>query len=181
MTEATPVTHFSRLKSSTLGDLPEEARYSYKAKQGTLVPGLEQRVVDGDGAEVPADGKSMGELQLVDRTKDLVKSGGEWISSVELENALMGHPEVAEAAVIAVPDPKWAERPLAVVVRKAGSEVSEAELVASIAGRLPKWWLPDRVEFVNELPKTATGKFSKRTLRERFVGGVREEEGSDER
>src|SRR5215218_6715917 len=220
MTEATPVTHFSRLKS-TMGDLPEEARYSYKAKQGTLVPGLEQRVVDGDGAEVPADGKSMGELQLrgatiageylddersagtfvdgwyhtgdvatldgegylhvVDRTKDLVKSGGEWISSVELENALMGHPEVAEAAVIAVPDPKWAERPLAVVVRKAGSEVGEAELVASIAGRFPKWWLPDRVEFVDELPKTATGKFSKRTLRERFVGGVREEVDADER
>jgi fatty-acyl-CoA synthase len=220
MTEATPVTHFSRLKS-TLRDLPEEARYGYKAKQGTLVPGLEQRVVDGDGDEVPADGKSMGELllrgatiageylddersagtfvdgwyhtgdvatvdgegylHLVDRTKDLVKSGGEWISSVELENALMGHPEVAEAAVIAVPDPKWAERPLAVVVRKAGAEVSEAELVASIAGRFPKWWLPDRVEFVDELPKTATGKFSKRTLRERFVGGLREEEGSDER
>jgi fatty-acyl-CoA synthase len=220
MTEATPVTHFSRLKS-TLRDLPEEARYGYKAKQGMLVPGLEQRVVDGDGDEVPADGKSIGELQLrgatiageylddersagtfvdgwyhtgdvatldgegylhlVDRTKDLVKSGGEWISSVELENALMGHPEVAEAAVIAVPDPKWAERPLAVVVRKAGSEVGEAELVASIAGRFPKWWLPDRVEFVDELPKTATGKFSKRVLRERFVGGVREEEGSDER
>jgi fatty-acyl-CoA synthase len=220
MTEATPVTHFSRLKS-TLGDLPEEARYGYKAKQGMLVPGLEQRVVDGDGAEVPADGKSMGELQLrgatiageylddersastfvdgwyhtgdvatldgegylhlVDRTKDLVKSGGEWISSVELENALMGHPEVVEAAVIAVPDPKWAERPLAVVVRKAGSEVGEAELVASIAGRFPKWWLPDRVEFVDELPKTATGKFSKRALRERFVGGVRDEEGYDER
>jgi fatty-acyl-CoA synthase len=220
MTEASPVTHFSRLKS-TLQDLPEEARYSYKAKQGMLVPGLEQRVVDADGAEVPADGKSMGELllrgawiageylddersastfvdgwyhtgdvatldgegylHLVDRTKDLVKSGGEWISSVELENALMGHPEVAEAAVIAVPDPKWAERPLAVVVRKPGSEVGGAELVASIAGRYPKWWLPDRVEFVDELPKTATGKFSKRALRERFVGGVRDEEGSDER
>jgi fatty-acyl-CoA synthase len=220
MTEASPVTHFSRPKS-TLADLPEEARYSYKAKQGMLVPGLEQRVVDADGAEVPADGKSMGELllrgpwiageylddersastfvdgwyhtgdvatldgegylHLVDRTKDLVKSGGEWISSVELENALMGHPEVAEAAVIAVPDPKWAERPLAVVVRKPGSQISGAELVASIAGRYPKWWLPDRVEFVDELPKTATGKFSKRTLRERFVGGMREEEGSEDR
>jgi fatty-acyl-CoA synthase len=220
MTEASPVTHFSRLKS-TLADLPEEARYSYKAKQGMLVPGLEQRVVDADGAEVPTDGKSMGELllrgawiageylddersastfvdgwyhtgdvatldgegylHLVDRTKDLVKSGGEWISSVELENALMGHPEVAEAAVIAVPDPKWAERPLAVVVRKPGSEIGGAELVASIAGRYPKWWLPDRVEFVDELPKTATGKFSKRTLRERFVGGMREEEGSEDR
>jgi fatty-acyl-CoA synthase len=220
MTEATPVTHFSRIKS-TLRDLPEEARYSYKAKQGMLVPGLEQRLADADGAEVPADGKSMGELllrgpwvadeylddersaatfvdgwyhtgdvatldgegylHLVDRTKDLVKSGGEWISSVELENALMGHPAVAEAAVIAVPDEKWGERPLAVVVRKAGAAVGEAELVASIAGKFAKWWLPDRVEFVEEIPKTATGKFSKRTLRERFVGGVREEVDADER
>jgi acyl-CoA synthetase (AMP-forming)/AMP-acid ligase II len=220
MTEATPVTHFSRLKS-TMGDLPDEANYSYKAKQGMLVPGLEQRVVDADGDTVPADGKSMGELQLrgpwiaseylddersaqtfvdgwyhtgdvatldgegylhlVDRTKDLVKSGGEWISSVELENALMGHPEVAQAAVIAVPDEKWGERPLAVVVRKPGAEVGEAELVASVAGKFPKWWLPERVEFVDEIPMTATGKFSKRMLRERFVGAVHEEEGSDER
>ncbi|HJU01942.1 MAG TPA: long-chain fatty acid--CoA ligase [Actinomycetes bacterium] len=220
MTEATPVTHFSRLKS-TMGDLPVEARYGYKAKQGLLAPGLEQRLVDEDGDEVPADGKSMGELLLrgptiaseylddersaqtfvagwyhtgdvatldgqgylhvVDRTKDLVKSGGEWISSVELENALMGHPEVAQAAVIAVPDEKWGERPLAVVVRKPGSEVGEAEVVASLAGRFPKWWLPERVEFVDEIPMTATGKFSKRLLRERFVGSVQEEEGSDER
>jgi fatty-acyl-CoA synthase len=220
MTEATPVTHFSRLKSS-MADLPEEARLGYKAKQGLLVPGLEQRVVDADGDEVPADGKSMGELQLrgpwiaseylddersaqafldgwyhtgdvatvdgegylhvVDRTKDLVKSGGEWISSVELENALMGHPDVAQAAVIAIPDEKWGERPLAVVVRKPGSEVGEAEVVASVADKFPKWWLPERVEFVDEIPMTATGKFSKRLLRERFVASVREEEGSDER
>ena len=220
MTEATPVTHFSRLKS-TMGDLPVEARYGYKAKQGLLVPGLEQRVVDADGDPVPADGKSMGELQLrgpwiaseylddersaqtfvdgwyhtgdvatldgegylhlVDRTKDLVKSGGEWISSVELENALMGHPEVAQAAVIAIPDEKWGERPMAVVVRKPDSDVGEAEVVASVAGKFPKWWLPERVEFVDEIPMTATGKFSKRLLRERFVGSVHEEEGSDER
>jgi fatty-acyl-CoA synthase len=220
MTEATPVTHFSRPKS-TMDDLPVEARYGYKAKQGLLVPGLEQRVVDADGHEVPADGKSMGELQLrgptiaseylddprsaqtfvdgwyhtgdvatvdhdgylhlVDRTKDLVKSGGEWISSVELENALMGHPEVAQAAVIAVPDEKWGERPLAVVVRKPGAEVGEAEVVASVAGKFPKWWLPERVEFVDEIPMTATGKFSKRLLRERFVASVQEEDASDDR
>ena len=220
MTEASPITHFSRLKSPLLS-LPEEARYSYKAKQGLLVPGLEQRVVDGDGNQVPADGKSMGEvllrgpwiadeylddersaqtfidgwyhsgdvgtidgegyLNLVDRTKDLVKSGGEWISSVELENALMGHPDVAQAAVIAVPDPKWDERPLAVVVRKPGSQISGAELVASIADQFPKSWLPDRVEFVDEIPMTATGKFSKRTLRERYVGNLRGDDDSDER
>ena len=122
-----------------------------------------------------------GYIQLVDRTKDLVKSGGEWISSVDLENALMGQPGVAEAAVIAVPDQKWGERPLAVVVRKPGNTASEAELAASIADKFPKWWLPDRFEFVDEIPKTATGKFSKRTLRERFVGGVREEVDADER
>jgi fatty-acyl-CoA synthase len=219
MTEASPVTHFSRLKSG-LADLPVEARYSYKAKQGMLVPGLEQRIVDSDGNDVPADGKSMGELllrgpwiareylddersaqtfvdgwyhtgdvatldgegylHLMDRTKDLVKSGGEWISSVELENALMGHPDVAEAAVIAIPDEKWGERPLAVVVPKPDREVSEAELVASIADKFPKWWLPERVEFVDDIPKTATGKFSKRTLRERFVGSLAPDQ-ADER
>ncbi|HVD15959.1 MAG TPA: long-chain fatty acid--CoA ligase [Actinomycetota bacterium] len=219
MTEASPVTHFSRLKTSLEG-LPVEARYSYKAKQGMLVPGLEQRIVDSAGNEVPADGKSMGELllrgpwiaseylddersaetfvdgwyhtgdvatldgegylHLVDRTKDLVKSGGEWISSVELENALMGQPDVAEAAVIAVPDQKWGERPLAVVVRKSGSTASEAELAASIADKFPKWWLPDRFEFVDEIPKTATGKFSKRTLREHFAGGLVDDD-TDER
>ncbi|HZB60713.1 MAG TPA: fatty acid--CoA ligase, partial [Actinomycetota bacterium] len=131
----------------------------------------------GDVAELRRDSY----IRLVDRTKDLVKSGGEWISSVELENALMGHPEVAQAAVIAVPDERWGERPLAVVVRKPGSEVGEAEVVASVAGKFPKWWLPERVEFVDEIPMTATGKFSKRLLRERFVSRLHEEEGSDER
>src|SRR2546426_9052271 len=96
-----------------------------------------------------------GFITLTDRAKDVIKSGGEWISSVELENALMGHPAVAEAAVIAVPDERWAERPLAVVVTKPGAELTEAELVASIAGQFPKWWLPDRVQFVDEIPKTA--------------------------
>src|SRR6266498_3692770 len=130
----------------------------------------------GDVATLDGEGY----LQLVDRTKDLVKSGGEWISSVELENALMGHPAVAEAAVIAVPDAKWGERPLAVVVRKPGATVTEAELAASIAGKFPKWQLPDRFEFVDEIPKTATGKFSKRTLRERFAASLGDDD-SDER
>ena len=119
-----------------------------------------------------------GYMQIVDRMKDLVKSGGEWISSVELENAIMAHPKVAEAAVIAIPDERWGERPLAVVVRKPGSEVGEAEVVASVAGKFPKWWLPERVEFVDEIPMTATGKFSKRLLRERFVASVQEEDAS---
>ena len=122
-----------------------------------------------------------GFLYVRDRYKDMIISGGENVYPAEIESALLEFDDVQEVAVIAVPDPKWAERPLGVVVRKAGSEVSEAELVASIAGRFPKWWLPDRVEFVDELPKTATGKFSKRLLRERFVGGVREEADADER
>jgi len=131
----------------------------------------------GDVATVDPEGY----LQLVDRTKDLVKSGGEWISSVELENALMGHPAVAEAAVIAVPDAKWGERPLAVVVRKPGTDAGPDDLVAAIGDQFPKWWLPDRVEFIDEIPKTATGKFSKRTLRERFIGAPGGEPENDER
>ncbi len=130
----------------------------------------------GDVATLDGEGY----VQLVDRTKDLVKSGGEWISSVDLENALMGHPEVAEAAVIAVPDERWGERPLAVVVRKPGATATEAELAASIAGKFPKWWLPDRFEFIDDIPKTATGKFSKRTLRERFAASLADDD-SDER
>ncbi|HSI97698.1 MAG TPA: long-chain fatty acid--CoA ligase, partial [Gaiellaceae bacterium] len=102
-------------------------------------------------------------------SKDLVKSGGEWISTVALENALMGHPAVAEAAVIAVPDEKWAERPLAVVVLKEGEEASPDELREFLAPHFAKWWLPDRFEFVEEIPKTAVGKFRKTALREQFA------------
>lgn len=109
-----------------------------------------------------------GYIEIRDRDKDLVKSGGEWISSVELENALMGHPAVAEAAVIAVPHPKWQERPLAVVVLKEGESATAEELIQYIAPRFEKWQLPDAVEFVDEIPKTATGKFLKTRLRERF-------------
>ena len=111
-----------------------------------------------------------GHIQIKDRSKDVIKSGGEWISSVELENALMAHPAVAEAAVIAVPDEKWQERPLACVVLKEGRPASPEELCAFIAPRFPKWWLPDRFEFLDEIPKTAVGKFRKTALREQFVG-----------
>jgi len=110
-----------------------------------------------------------GYLEIQDRAKDLVKSGGEWISSVALENALMGHPEVAEAAVIAVPDPKWQERPLAVVVLEAGATASADELREYLAPRFARWWLPERFEFVHEIPKTAVGKFKKTALREQFA------------
>jgi fatty-acyl-CoA synthase len=110
-----------------------------------------------------------GFIQIKDRSKDVIKSGGEWISSVELENALMAHPAVAEAAVIAVPDPKWDERPLAVVVKREGAEVTGDELRDFLAPDFAKWWLPDRYEFVAEIPKTSVGKFLKTQLREQYA------------
>jgi len=107
-----------------------------------------------------------GYIEIQDRSKDLVKSGGEWISTVALENALMGHPAVAEAAVIAMPDPKWDERPLGVVVLKDGATATADELREFLAPQFAKWWLPDSFEFVDEIPKTAVGKFRKTALRE---------------
>ena len=107
-------------------------------------------------------------LRIADRTKDLIKSGGEWISSVDLENALMGHAAVAEAAVIAIPHPKWQERPLAVVVVKEGQTVTVEELITYLEPRFAKWGLPDSIEFVEAIPRTSTGKFLKSALRTRF-------------
>ena len=107
-------------------------------------------------------------VELTDRAKDLVKSGGEWISSVALETALMGHPAVAEAAVVAVPHPKWDERPLAVVVLKPGQAATAADLRAFLEPNFAKWWLPDEFEFATEIPKTSVGKFKKSVLRDRF-------------
>jgi fatty-acyl-CoA synthase len=111
----------------------------------------------------------LGYLRLVDRTKDLIKSGGEWISSVELENQIMAHPAVAEAAVIALPHPRWMERPFACVVLREGQQLTKQELLDFLADRVERWGLPDDVEFLDEIPKTSVGKFSKRTLRERFA------------
>jgi acyl-CoA synthetase (AMP-forming)/AMP-acid ligase II len=111
-----------------------------------------------------------GFIQIKDRSKDVIKSGGEWISSVDLENALMAHPAVAEAAVIAIPDPKWSERPLAVVVLKEGQTSTADDLREFLAPQFAKWWLPERVEFVSEIPKTSVGKFRKTALREQFAG-----------
>ncbi|HLB03480.1 MAG TPA: long-chain fatty acid--CoA ligase [Gaiellaceae bacterium] len=110
-----------------------------------------------------------GYIEIQDRSKDLVKSGGEWISTVALENALMGHPAVAEAAVIAIPDEKWSERPLAVVVLREGASATDDELREFLAPSFAKWWLPERFEFVDEIPKTAVGKFRKTALREQFA------------
>jgi fatty-acyl-CoA synthase len=178
--------------------------------------GTELRIVGSDGAEVPADGSTAGEIQvrgpwitdgyhgrddadcmatddagrrwlrtgdlatidgervvrITDRTKDVIKSGGEWISSVELENVLAAHPCVAEAAVIGIPHERWFERPLAVVVRTPGSAVEPAELAAHVAGAgLPGWWTPEQWTFTDELPKTSTFKLDKKVLRARHGAG----------
>ena len=154
----------------TMGEL--EVRGPWVAAGYYETPDQAERWTD-DGWFKTGDIASLhpkGFVQIKDRTKDVIKSGGEWISSVDLENALMAHPAVAEAAVIAVPDDKWQERPLAVVVLKQGANASSEELREFLAPQFAKWWLPDRFEFVAEIPKTAVGKFRKTALREQFVG-----------
>ncbi len=137
---------------------------------------------DEPGEQYSADGwlrtgdvaamSPLGYVRLVDRTKDLVKSGGEWISTVELENEIMAHPKVAEAAVIAVRHPKWMERPLACVVVKPGEELSKDEVLDFLRERFTPWQLPDDVAFIDEVPKTSVGKFSKKALRDQFADYV---------
>jgi fatty-acyl-CoA synthase len=122
----------------------------------------------GDIASVTANGY----IQITDRTKDVIKSGGEWISSVELEGHLMAHPDVVEAAVIAVPDPRWDERPLACVVRREGCAVDATELGDFLRGRVAAWQLPERWTFIDEVPKTSVGKFDKKVLRARHADGA---------
>jgi fatty-acyl-CoA synthase len=119
----------------------------------------------GDVGTIDPDGY----VRLVDRTKDLIKSGGEWISSVDIENHLMAHPAIAEAAVIAVPSERWMERPMACVVVKDGMSLTADDVTAWLAPRVAKWWLPDAIEFIEEVPKTSVGKFSKKDLRDRFA------------
>lgn len=209
MTEISPVGSLGHLKSALAG-APAERRYEMLSTAGLAIPGIELRIVDPLGAELPWDGRALGELQvrgpwvasayypgehagasfagewlrtgdvatvdewgyvrIVDRTKDLVKSGGEWISTVELERALMSHPAVFEAAVIGVADARWGERPLAFVALRAGASATGQELLGHLASRFPRWWLPEEVRFVPEVPKTSVGKFDKRALRERYGG-----------
>ena len=187
--------------------LPAEQRYAIQAKQGRCVFGIDLKVVDDDGAELPRDGASAGHLmvrgpwvlsryyrqegdgplvdgwfptgdiatidpdgfmQITDRTKDVIKSGGEWISSIDLENIAMSHPEVSMAACIGVAHEKWDERPLLVVVRRPGSTLGREHLLEHFAGRIATWWMPDDVVFVDEIPLGATGKMLKAPLRERY-------------
>jgi fatty-acyl-CoA synthase len=112
-----------------------------------------------------------GFLQITDRSKDVIKSGGEWISSVELEGTLMGHPAVFEAAVVAVPDERWDERPLACVVLRPEAQASPDELCSYLSGKVASWWLPERWTYVSAVPKTSVGKFDKKVLRKQYADG----------
>jgi acyl-CoA synthetase (AMP-forming)/AMP-acid ligase II len=207
MTEISPVGSTGQLKASDEA-APAEIRYGRKVTQGRGIFGVEMKIVDADGAELPRDGVAFGDLlvrgpfvcsgyyrgeggdvldadgwfrtgdvatidrdgymRIVDRSKDVIKSGGEWISSIEIENLAVSHPDVAEACVIAVPHPKWTERPLLLVVRRAGSALDRPAMLAFLRDRVARWWLPDDVVFVDELPHTATGKLMKSALRETY-------------
>ncbi|MBZ5504950.1 MAG: long-chain fatty acid--CoA ligase [Acidobacteriia bacterium] len=154
---------------ATLGEL--HVRGPWVASSYFNAPGTEDRwtadgwLRTGDIATIDAEGY----VQIADRSKDLIKSGGEWISSVDLENALVGHPAVREAGVIAVPHPKWDERPVAVVVLRSGATATSEELRGFLSSRFAKWQLPDAFVFLDELPHTSTGKLSKLELRKRFA------------
>ena len=183
---------------------------AWRIKTGRPVPGVEMRLCDEGGAELPWDGTSIGEFEvrgywvtgsyyridaperfhdgwlrtgdvgtmdplgyarITDRSKDVIKSGGEWVSSVELENALMAHPDVSEAAVIGVADQRWGERPLACVVRREGGAVTPEDLCGFLTDRVSKWWLPERWAFLDAIPKTSVGKFDKVALRSLYAQG----------
>jgi fatty-acyl-CoA synthase len=122
----------------------------------------------GDIASLDADGF----VQITDRSKDVIKSGGEWISSVELENEVMAHPDVVEAAVIAKPDDRWQERPLCCVVLREGADAGAPDLIEHLRGRVAKWWLPDEFAFIEQIPKTSVGKFDKKVLRAQLGEGT---------
>jgi fatty-acyl-CoA synthase len=206
MTEMSPLGTVCTLKPKHLA-MGADERMAVQAKQGRAVFGVDMKIVDGDGKELPFDGKQSGELlvkgpwivstyfkgeggdplvdgwfptgdvstidadgymQITDRAKDVIKSGGEWIGSIDLENIAMAHPAVAMAACIAARHPKWDERPLLVVMKKPGAEVTRDELIAFFEGKIAKWWTPDDVVFVDAIPLGATGKMQKNKLREQF-------------
>ena len=150
---------FGRLKARG----PAVARTYYKDR-GTELFDDEGWFDTGDVAHIDEHGY----MEITDRAKDVVKSGGEWISTIALENIACGHPDVQEAAAIGIPDPKWDERPLLIVVARKGAEPDGAAILDHLRGKVAKWWVPERVEFVDEIPHTATGKIQKRALRERF-------------
>ena len=133
----------------------------------------DESVLDEDGWFNTGDIANIDELgymQITDRDKDVIKSGGEWISSIEIENTAVGCEGIAEAAVIGIAHPKWSERPLLILVRKPGSEVTKEDVLNYLQGKIADWWMPEAVEFVDEIPHTATGKIQKMALRETFGG-----------
>jgi acyl-CoA synthetase (AMP-forming)/AMP-acid ligase II len=150
----------------TIGDLhvrgPWVIEGYFKGEGGD--PLVEGWFPTGDVVNIDPEGY----IQITDRSKDVIKSGGEWISSIDLENIAIAHPAIAEAAVIGVKHPKWDERPIIVAVKKPGADVSKEDLLRFYEGKIAKWWMPDDVVFVNELPHTATGKLSKLTLRQQL-------------
>jgi fatty-acyl-CoA synthase len=182
---------------------------------GIVTPGLQVKIVDEVGEELPHDGEAFGELlirgpwiaaeyyeddrtsqsfedgwlrtgdvckitpegyiRITDRAKDVIKSGGEWISSLDVENELMAHPAVAEATVVGLKHAKWQERPAAFVVPARDAKVTASDLLEHLGGRVAKWWLPDEIVFVDEIPKTGTGKFDKKVVRDRYADLLMEE------
>jgi acyl-CoA synthetase (AMP-forming)/AMP-acid ligase II len=207
MTELSPVGTYNAPKPAQSG-LTGETATRHMLKQGRILAGIDMKIVDADGKELPWDGKAFGDLkvrgswvasayygdapgsaldvdgwfatgdvatidpggfmEITDRSKDVIKSGGEWISSIALENIALSHPDVAEAAVIAARHPKWDERPLLLVVPRPGHTFDADSILRSFEGKVAKWWLPDAVLEVAELPHTATGKIQKLVLRERY-------------
>jgi 3-(methylthio)propionyl---CoA ligase len=207
MTEMSPVGTIGMPKPRQM-KLPPDEQFKVLLKQGRPLYGVDMKIVDAEGKELPRDGQSAGNLlvrgpwvarayygdeggdpltadgwfatgdmgtldadgylQITDRSKDVIKSGGEWISSIDLENIAYGHPAVMEAAVIGVRHPKWDERPLLIIVKKADAQLTREAMLDFYAGKTASWMIPDDVVFVDELPHTATGKLSKRTLRDRF-------------
>ena len=207
MTELSPVGTYNAPKPAQAGLVGEPA-VRHMLKQGRVLPGLDMKIVDGDGRELPWDGEQFGDLlvrgpwvcsgyfgdapgsacdtdgwfatgdvatidpdgtmEITDRSKDVIKSGGEWISSITLENIAVSHPDVAEAAVVAAQHPKWDERPLLLVVPRTGHTVDPESVLRMYQGQVAKWWLPDAVVVVDELPHTATGKLLKTELRSRY-------------
>lgn len=209
MTELSPLGTLSKLKAKHR-DLPVEQQRHILEKQGKVIYGIDMKIVDDAGRELPWDGTASGNLvvrgpwvieryfkrdesplldgwfptgdvatidadaymQITDRSKDVIKSGGEWISSIDLENIAMSHPAVHEAAAIACKHPKWDERPLLVVVCKPDQSLTREEMLAYYEGKIAKWQIPDDVVFVDEIPHTATGKIQKLKLREQFAHHV---------
>ena len=206
MTEMSPLGTTCTLQNHHLA-LPEEQRHAILEKQGHAIYGVELKIIDDAGKELPWDGKTFGNLvvrgpwvvdsyfkgeggdvlvdgwfptgdvaiiapdgymQITDRSKDVIKSGGEWIGTIDLENIAMAHPAVLQAACIGIFHPKWDERPLLVVVKRPGMELTKEELIAFYQGKIAKWWTPDDVVFVDAIPLGATGKVLKTKIREQF-------------